>query len=886
MKIRWARHVGAIVTVAALLPLGVATACVSERASREPVARTMAALASDAGSECERFGLATPRLFPAGGPGAIVAADVDGDGRPDLVVTASAPRGVSVLRNLGLGAFAPAVSYPVANAPGTVAAADFDGDGHIDVAVTIRETSVVQILRNRGDGTLDAAGGPTLHVEASASVGGAGVLGDLLVADLDGDGAPDVTVTRQLDNDIRVFFNLGDGTFDAPMDLAAGLQPQSLAAGDLDGDGAPELVVTSHASVGVLRNLGGGRFASRVAYPAPAYMLPVAIGDVNTDGHPDIIVGNPRAAVYANLGDGTFAPAANHKPGGNAVAAVDLDQDGHVDIVTVGHGSDSSNPRGTLTVLRSRGAQPFLPPASYGTGLDATDLTIADFDGDGWLDAAAIGGSDNVSILLAREGGTFDTGPTTIPDPTTIGSLPWSPPGARGDLDGDGVLDAVGVSPGVLRVLRGDVGGHLSALADYPIGPYTSQVLLGDLDGDGHLDVLVVDGGNDGGDFGVPGFLSVFHGHGDGTLGAATTFGPGHHGLVTTGDLDGDGDLDIVTSIHILENDGHGVFTQRADPPVPSWGRPLLGDVDGDGTLDIIGIDYPGVTVLRNDGAGQFAARILYAHPNARAAVLGDVDGDGHPDVVVAHGSNEVSVLRNAGDGTFVPQSPLAAGWYPRPALGDVDGDGRADILTHDQGSNTASVFMNEGGSTFAPRNVYAAPRWEDPEDHWYEDARLTFTDLNGDGRLDLAIHGGPSIMVLSGRAPHCSSWGGLVDGGLQPRPDAGRRPPRDAGGDAPSAAGLDAGTVGPTPDAGSADGSATAPHHGGRAARPRAPRRGPSDVAANGPPGDDAAAAVARPPTTTGCAAAGSRGSPAGWPIFVALAAVALVRSRRRSGD
>ena len=266
-------------------------------------------------------------------PGFMTSGDINGDGRPDLVLANSSPF-ISVWINKGHGTFEPPATYPVAFEDSAIAVGDFNGDGSLDLAVTNAEptnyaTSTIGILYNAGSGTfgarITAATGPTIDVMAVGDFNGDGrldlavgyysAIGILLqaddgtfaspvtydagvwhdsiaVADFNGDGRLDLATTNYSDNTVSVLLNAGSGTLDAAATYVTGATPGVVAVGDFNGDGYRDLAVTSGSTVSVLLNAGSGTFAAPVTYAVGAGAGFLAIADYNRDGVDDIAVAN------------------------------------------------------------------------------------------------------------------------------------------------------------------------------------------------------------------------------------------------------------------------------------------------------------------------------------------------------------------------------------------------------------------------------------------------------------------------------------------------------------------------------------------------------------------------------------------------------------------
>jgi len=322
---------------------------------------------------------------------------------------------------------------------------------------------------------------------------------------------------------------------------------------------------------------------------------------------------------------------------------------------------------------------------------------------------------------------------------------------ALGDLDGDGDLDAFFANMDWASEIWMNNGDGQFARSRQLFGSGAHGIGIGDLDGDGDADLLIgrADRGSASDVYfnnGQGGFLpaswdlgdreiaanavTLFDAEGDGDLDAGiyyasrfsvlyTNDGTGRFeplgarisGMAFWGDLDGDGDVDVLTQLHsggfeVLRNEGANdlVSASHISAPVPFVpGSAALADVDTDGDLDLIAtgagdFDAP-LTVLRNDGAGGFS---YAASTSFRAAYgrisLGGVDGDGDPDVFTGNLGQSVHMGLNDGSGEFVDAGlnfDLGdnAGIS---ALGDLDGDGDLDLFTARYGSGGPNgVWLN-----------------------------------------------------------------------------------------------------------------------------------------------------------------------------------------------
>ena len=286
-------------------------------------------------------------------PSSVAVTDLNGDGKPDLIVankgTYGHPGSVSVLLGNGDGTFQAPMNYNLGGYPVSVAVADVNGDGRPDIIVA--NLIDVAVLLGNSDGTFSARRALTLYSTGFLQPN------SVAVADVNGDGRPDLVVTysgsMSKPGNVSVLLGNGDGTFQPPVSFAAGTDPRSVAVADVNGDGRPDLVVADYGvggsggGVSVLLGNGNGTFQPALNQMAGMYPDSVAIADVNGDGRPDLVVGNAwdfsNVRVLLGNGNGTFQPAQNLTMASRvtSVAIADVNGDGRPDLVVTTHGNRS-----------------------------------------------------------------------------------------------------------------------------------------------------------------------------------------------------------------------------------------------------------------------------------------------------------------------------------------------------------------------------------------------------------------------------------------------------------------------------------------------------------------------------------------------------------------
>jgi len=434
-----------------------------------------------------------PNAAGGGYHGAFAAGDFNNDGNIDVLVPASGL--LQLLLGNGKGVLAPQTSNTAVK-PYFVAAADIDGDGKLDAVTLVNSTDVngntvpsLVTLKGNGNGTFAApvsyaVGGPTPNGGFSSDL----VLGNthatgkpdavfsqngslylftnkgdgtfaspvlldtqngfqaLAVADVNGDGNADIvaltsTPVNSFDNtnSVLVYLSHGDGTFAAPVTIAASLSDaQDMIVADINKDGKPDIVVVLSSTTASTSSLtsylgnGDGSFGTGVnSTLGSLYNVSLATADVNGDGNPDLLIGaccgNTLASIALGNGDGTFA--ANYGisigPSTNAVGFADLNNDGRPDLLLATNQNlvTSLNEYGSaFTTLAPTTTTLTLSPAAPTAGQSVTfKATVAPTTGSGsptgtvtFLDGVVTLGTGSLSSGTASFTGSLAAGTHSI----------------------------------------------------------------------------------------------------------------------------------------------------------------------------------------------------------------------------------------------------------------------------------------------------------------------------------------------------------------------------------------------------------------------------------------------------------------------------------------
>jgi hypothetical protein len=282
--------------------------------------------------------------YPVGGID-VQLCDVDGDGRLDAVTASD--NTLFVLPGRGDGTFDTPVATPAPLATKHFAIADMNRDGRPDVVVLSSGAYAcsVTVMTGRGDRTFDR--GPTVAGGLYAYA--------IAAADLNGDGAPDVVVGQGSRPEYTVFLGSGDGTLGPRHEIACGFAIDFILLRDVNGDGRADLVTPGTLCLGN----GDGTFGAGLHFPCGAYPEWVAAADVDGDGLLDLVTANSSdgtVTVSRGHGDSTFEPGLDFGSGrgAEAVGVADLNGDGRPDLAVANYWSSQ------LSVLFNTGGQPWV----------------------------------------------------------------------------------------------------------------------------------------------------------------------------------------------------------------------------------------------------------------------------------------------------------------------------------------------------------------------------------------------------------------------------------------------------------------------------------------------------------------------------------------------
>lgn len=546
--------------------------------------------------------------------------DVNGDGKLDVVW----PAGPRVNLGNGDGTFSGPVQYDPGFAS-TCALGDVDGDGHLDAACTWYDSGDLDgfihltVLHGNRDGSFNPT--PlftrTFGNGENQYDGLATIVAPFLIFDLNGDGYADIV---SLSGDGYCVLLGGPNAMWSGQPrqfVASSLRgPGTLniiSIADMDGDGLPDITSVGANGLYITYAQRDGTLSSAPATEVGQVSSSSTLVDVNGDGKLDVVsAGDNDLKLSLGNGDGTFASPQPITTNGNfgredhvasLVVSGDFDGDGKQDLLATGSVAFTAQ----NYILFGGGDGTFEPP----TPIDISLGKVADLDGDGLSDVYSIQnnatGTNSLIVSLSEGDSAFTTVSTNLPPETVANGFtaPASGP-ALADFRHTGRLDAVVASFNNVYVLRSkgdgsfDTNGATLAIPALPnLDKLASNdIAAGDFDGDGKPDIAVlVQYGSGIYELGTPtSAVWVFYGNGDGTFSTATLAGTFNRDAqtLTAGDLNGDGLADLVLTsqatsvliVHALSNRSWGAESDYIGGVglSPLW----ITDINKDGRNDLV----------------------------------------------------------------------------------------------------------------------------------------------------------------------------------------------------------------------------------------------------------------------------------------------------------
>ncbi|MDX2196224.1 MAG: FG-GAP-like repeat-containing protein [Cytophagales bacterium] len=685
----------------------------------------------------------------------ILAADFDGDGKPDIMATAynASTNQISIAKNnainntiTGSTFAAPFVLQGYTWYCFQSSVGDLDGDGKLDIVIPNTNTNYFTIYKNiSSPGTLTASSfGSRIDINVTAGYSSYGSA----IADIDNDGNNDVIFTSNNSNRIFIYRNLGTGninnTLQYSADFATGTNPSTVKITDVDGDGKKDIVIgyTSSAYVSVYRNVStsgtitSASFAPRVDLPTANACYSIAIADINSDGKPEILAanytGNFIHLFQNNNMPGTVTSAMFARvdlptnAGSNPydINAGDLDGDGKPEIIMGGTGNT------LIAVYKNNYLSGNILAANF-TKSDIPNLTsaygieVADLDLDGKLEILAANGANNVKIYKNQIGNGLVPTITGFSPASGTALVTWV------TVTGFGFTSISGVAIASVPSPQYTVINANTLIFKVPNATITGKISIANQFGTLGISAT---------DFTVTGLAP---------LPVITSFTPSKGYAAMEVSILGSG-FDNIALNNVVHFGGAKATITGASAnllqALAPWGATfdkirvtnLLTNFSGESTMPFV-TTFAGPRTITS---ATFAPKVdLPSASNVYATYIADIDGDGKNDLLAAnYNLNTFSIFRNTGTGInfsnqFAPKVDFTTGSTAyKITVADLDGDGKNDIIVPNYSSNTISVFRNlsNPGSIFLSNKVDFSVG-SNP-------VAVEAADIDSDGLLDLVI--------------------------------------------------------------------------------------------------------------------------------------------------
>jgi hypothetical protein len=744
-------------------------------------------------------------------PYGIAIGDLDKDGKAELVVsTEGGSSSLYVIKNTSTpGSFSFGSPLSFANLAGafTLAIGDLDGDGNPDIAATGGNPSGVLILRN-----ISTTGNLLFDQPKSFEAGNYTV--DVSIRDLDGDSKPELVAVNRYGNSVSVLKNRstnGNIDFETHLDYPVGDAPLIAAIADLDGDGRPDIITANSSSdkISILRNMIGDSLAPIIDtfYPNTAIRgTKLTIRGKHFTAANAVQFGGVSAASFVVDSATGITAIVGRGASGNLTVTTNFGTATDTGFIFKGpliyqytptHGSAGDTIKisginlagvtsvsfGTVTAASFSIQSDSVISAVLGTGASG-DVSVTSSNGNDSLPGFAYGGkpvilsfspvSDTVGAMITINGNNFSTTPSdnivyfgpvrAMVNSASPSSLQVTvPAGTAYDLITvtTNYLSAYSSLPFSVKFSGGDSlmsANTFLPVGDFNTGNYPVSVVVSDLNQDGKPDLITANA--------LSNNISILQNNssaGNFSFGSHTDLNAGKGPRnIAVGDLNGDGKPDIVVAnfnngdsgtVSVFRNTSqNGIISFDAATNIQTGNGTVdvsIADINLDGRPDIIATSgNSGIfSILKNTSVGSgaltFAPKLDYFsfnHPDH--VTVADMDNDGKPDIIISEFSNyEVDVYRNTSSGELISLAPPLS--YPvgqNPGFlrtGDLDGDGKLDLAVENYSTASISFYKNVS----VPGSISLVNRVDSPATA----SSITFADLNGDGKPDISIGNGLS---------------------------------------------------------------------------------------------------------------------------------------------
>jgi hypothetical protein len=670
-------------------------------------------------------------------PTCIVAADINGDGRPDLICVNSGSSTLTVVTNNGSGGFGSNAPVNVGSAVVWAVAADVNGDNKQDlICANGGNPGRLIVMTNNGGGIFSS--------NATLAVGAGPMC--VTAADVNGDHKIDLISADEFSSTLTVYTNNGGGGFGFSATLNAGADPISVIAADLKGNGKMDLICANEfaGTLTVLTNNGSGVFGSNATYNVGSEPISVVAADFNGNGKPDLVTANygfssgNTLTVLTNNGFGIFGSNATLVvgEGPESVIATDINGDGKLDLVT------ANSQDNTLTVLTNNGADGFGTNTTLWEGENPDFVAATDVNGDGKMDL--ISGDRFTGLTLQTQ-----VGFTAYR--YAIGNQPYSVVAVNVTNENKLALITANSANSTLTMFTNNGSGIFGSNTTLHVGSGPIFLATADINGDNRQDLICA---NDGATT-----LTILTNNANGGFGSNDTLVVGTSPTcVAPVDVNSNGKVGLAVTVSgellLFTNNGSGVFGSGAVLAVNNDPEFVVAaDVNGDHRPDLIcanGLnskqnDANGtLLILTNNGSGGFGSNNLYEVGQSPRSVLAvDVNGDGQLDLISAnYTSSTLMVLTNNGSGIFSSNATYNVGLNPISVVAaDINGDGSPDLITANFSANvdvsTLTMLTNNGSGIFGP---YATITVDTQFDNNSTPTHIAAADVNNDGKPDLMV--------------------------------------------------------------------------------------------------------------------------------------------------